>query len=283
MNDFPHVAPPSDGLQRAFADARGRRLRKAGLSTSTVATGLAVLALVAGGQGTQSLVQQPSPQQPAVSRLLPEEHDALPSAPRPNQGQSVQDFGTAAQHRGTAAGPAAPVAGTSPAGTRPVGKRPAPSTSARPPYRAGAITRYENNPVPSDTSCAVPSTVKDATGLCTTAYLTGGANRFSMTGSICSNSTSLTLLHYRGTNEVDVRLTSKSGAEVWRWSRWHPDDTVPHTYGLEARTCTDWTLDWTGVDSQGRRLPKGEYTLQVVFLAKELTTQRVASYPFTLS
>jgi hypothetical protein len=70
---------------------------------------------------------------------------------------------------------------------------------------------------------------------------------------------------------------------VWRWSRWHPDTASAHTLGLEGRRCTNWTYDWAAVDAQGHKLPKGTYTLQVTFLAKELTAQRLASYSFDIT
>lgn len=279
MNDFLYVTPPPDGLHHAFASARTRRLRKAGLSTGTAAAAMSVLALLAGSQGTQSLVQQPAPEQPAVSQLVPD--DARQVAPRPNQGHAVQVFGTT--QRGTPAGrgvmPVSPVTGP----VRGTTDRQVLAAPAGAPYRAGSIARTDNDPLPSgDASCAVPTgDVKRATGLCTSAWL-GGTSGDQITASICSNSTSLTLLHYRGDNEVDFRITTSKGVEVWRWSRWHPDVSRPHTLGLEARTCTTWTFDWTGVDANGHKLAQGDYTLTATFLPDELAHDRSYQYPFTL-
>jgi len=282
VNDFPHVAPSPDGLQRAFADARGRRWRKAGLSTSTVAGGLAVLALVAGGQGTQSLVQQPSPQQPAVSRLVPDGTQPLPSTSRPNQGQGVQVYGSDQQRR-LSGGQAT---GTTPGGSlRRTSSGTTPGAPAiGPHYAAGPISRsdYETGYLPMDTTCAVPAEPNEQPPLCTSAnapYAT--AAPYDLQALVCSYRTGLTLLHYTGRNEVDLKVLAK-GHEVWRWSRWHPDGGSPHTIGVEANSCTAWTFSWTGVDNQGRTLPKGSYTLQATFLAGELAQERTATTTFTI-
>jgi hypothetical protein len=284
VNDFPHVAPPPDGLQRAFADARGRRLRSAGLSTSTVAAGLAVLALVAGGQGTQSLVQQPSPEQPAVSQLVPDGQERLPSVPRPNQGHNVQVYDTT-QQRGTAAGTG--TTGTAQSGaTRslPLRDQHASPRGAGSRYVAGPIVRNEHQPnIPTDTTCALPAGNGNGPRLCTYVYSSSASQPpYQLQAEVCSYQTSLTLLHYLGRNEVDMTISQK-GHELWRWSRWHPDGGPSHTLGLEANECTQWRFDWTGVDATGRRLPKGTYTLSVTFLANELAGHRVGTSTVTIS
>lgn len=284
MNELPYVAPPQDGLSRAFADARARRLRKASLSTTSVAAVLSSLALLAGGQGTQSLVQQPAPEQPAVARLLPDRAAPSPATGQPNRAAGVQLFGT------TQRGSVRAVGGPGTAAQRATGDRPTTDrhTGARtngPTYWPGSISRADNQAgfIPTDTACAVPSRPGEPPQLCTAAYVMSTSNTgpYELQAQVCSSRTGLTLLHYPGRNEVDLSVT-RGTSELWRWSRWHPDDPAAHTIGVEANSCTTWTFSWTGVDAQGRRLPKGEYTLRATFLADELTQQRVATWIFQL-
>jgi hypothetical protein len=245
-----------------------------------------VLALVAGGQGTQSLVQQPSPEQPAVSRLVPDGKERLPSVPRPNQGQSVQTFGND-QHRTTAAsGDSAAAVQEGTHGSLPLRDQHTGPHSTRPPYVAGPMTRQDNyGTYLPDTSCPLPRADTQTAQLCTYAsYGTqSGPAPYQLRGEVCSTGTSLALLHYAGRNEVDMAVTSSKGQELWRWSTWHPDRSYAHTISVAGGACTDWLFDWTGVSSSGRKLPKGTYTLKVTFLAAELAQQRVKTYPLSIS
>lgn len=276
MNDFVSVAPPADGLQRAFADARGRRLRKASLSTGTAAAALSVVALLAGSQGTQSLVQQPAPQQPAVSQLVPD--DAHQVSPRLNQGGTVQSFGTT-QHRSTGAGQGQTARTEQGSLAVPFRDQHSAARAVGRPYAAGPLTFQDSYNIPYDTSCAMPGTSR----LCTYASVTGtAAGTYQFYSEVCNYQPALALLHFPGRNEVDMAITQK-GHEVWRWSRWHRDDGESHTIGLEGDHCATWTFEWTGVDAQGRKLPKGDYTLSVTFLANELAQQRVATAAVTIS
>jgi hypothetical protein len=286
VNGFPHVAPPPDGLHRAFADARSRRLRSAGISTSTVAAGLAVLALVAGGQGTQSLVQQPSPEQPAVSRLVPDGKERLPSVPRPNQGQSVQVYGTHQQRTTQATGSSPRGAQQGPVASVPLRDRHAGPRSASPPYVAGPIARQDNyGTYFPDTSCPLPRADTQTAQLCAAARygIQSGSSPYQLQGEVCSAGTSLALLHFAGRNEVDMAITTSKGQEVWRWSTWHPDRAYAHTISVDGGSCTEWLFDWTGVSATGTKLPKGDYTLRVTFLAAELAQQRVRTTQLTIS
>jgi hypothetical protein len=287
VNDFPYVAPPPDGLQRAFTDARGRRFRKAGLSTSTVAAGLAVLALVAGGQGTQSLVQQPSPQQPAVSQLVPDDgREQLPSVPRPNQGQNVQVFGTHQQRSTSASGGQSDGSQLGGSASAPLRDQHAAPRSAGRPYVAGPMARQDNyGTYLPDPNCPLPRADTQTAELCSYAYYgtQSGPAPYRLQGEVCSTGRSLALLHFTGRNEVDMAVTTAKGKEVWRWSTWHPDRAYAHTISVDGGHCTEWVFDWTGVSSQGAKLPKGEYTLRVTFLAAELAQQRVRTTALTIS
>ena len=56
-----------------------------------------------------------------------------------------------------------------------------------------------------------------------------------------------------------------------------------YTLSLPTGQCTQWTIDWTGVDGSGRRLAPGDYTLTTSFLADELSGVRTQTYGFQLS
>jgi hypothetical protein len=129
-----------------------------------------------------------------------------------------------------------------------------------------------------------PAPGQPDSSLCTAAlvYQQTGSAPYEFQAQVCSSSTTLTLLHFPGRNEVDMVVMEK-GHAVWRWSRWHADGGAAHTIGVEGQSCTSWTFDWTGVDDQGRRLPHGTYTLQVTFLAKELKAQRLATQDFSVT
>lgn len=276
MKDFPYVAPPADGLHQAMADARGRRLRSAGLTSTAAAGALFTLAVLVGGSGTQSLVQQPAPEQPAVNQVVPGGRDA-PSRAIPNDG-------TAARASAGRQGPATSVltapstAQVTPAGAGPVSRT---STRSQSGYAAGPVERFDNNGFTApDTGCNLTGDAQDATALCTYAWVSGPP--YQLQGQVCSTRTGLTLLHYAGRNEVDLAVHDAKGVEVWRWSRWHPDTASPHTLGLSAGSCTTWSLDWTAVDATGRALPKGDYTLRATFLADELADRRTSTTEFTL-
>ena len=286
MTDFPYVAPPEDGLRRAMADARGRRYRKAGLSTSTVAAVLAVAAAIAGGQGTQSLIQQPAPEQPAVTRLVPDgEGPEGTSETRPNQVGSVAGFaGTSAASRTTTRGADAGTSAAAPGGSSSDPAKAA-GTAARKPYSPGAIKRSESTVyLPSDPGCNVTGRTEDATALCPYASAGPGnaAGTYQFYGEVGSTRTSTTSLHFAGRNEVDFAVY-KGAQEVWRWSSWHPDGGVPHTLIIAAGDYCTWSFEWTGVDFTGKRLPAGTYTMRVEFLADELAKRSTLDYDFAVS
>lgn len=278
MKDLPHVAPPADGLRQALADARGRRLRSAGLASTAAAGALLTVAVLTGGAGTQSLVQEPAPEQPAVNRIVPGGPEA---PPREDPGISPAARGSAPR-RGAAATAVLTPPLTAPGPSD--GPGPVSRTSARSPsgYAAGPVERFDNNGVTApDTRCNLTGDAQDATALCTYAAVSGAPRQ--LQAQVCSTRTGLTLLHYAGRNEVDLAVHDAKGVEVWRWSRWHPDRASPHTLGLSAGSCTTWSLDWAGVDATGRALPKGDYTLRATFLADELADRRTSTTEFTLS
>lgn len=290
MSGFPYVAPPDGGLEQAFAEARQRRFRTAGLSTSSLAAVLTVAVAVLGGSGTQSLVQQPAPQQPAVSQVLPV--DPEPGGGRANavavvERSSDRTTGGPDDTQGAAAqaGPTAPPLQTP--------RRPRSTAGARAGggYSAPPLTREDNasgqigNTYATNTpGCSLAGQYQGepANDLCTDAWTVGGTNGtpFTLQTEVCSSRTQLTLLNYSGSNEVDLEIL-RAGQVVWRWSTWHPDQPDPHKLGLDAQSCIVWAVDWPGVDGQGRKLPAGDYELRATFAARELST-RVGTYGFTI-
>lgn len=285
MSDFAYVAPPVDGLRQALADARSRRLRTAGLSSATAGTALVAVLAMLGGTGTQSLVQQPAPEQPAVTQLVP-----VPA----------EDQGTTQNRAGTVSGSTQRTTSsrTRPSVTQVLARDTTdriqprglagPGTRSTKPYAAGAVVRNDNGVyLPQDPSCNVTGKAEDATTLCPAAYVYGPSTPpsapYQLYGEVCSTRTGTTTLHYAARNEVDLTVVSKAGTVVWRWSQWHPDGGSPHTIGVVTGGCSSWTYDWTAVDSTGRALPKGDYSLRVTFLATELGGRPPSSHPFTIS
>ena len=279
MNDFTYVAPPEDGLRQAMVHARARRLRTAGFSTSTLLAAFALLAAIAGGQGTQSLIEQPAPEQPAITTVVP--------------GPVTQDGGTsnsvgATTFTTTQSRSVAGSGGTT--GTTPSGATGGSAETSAPaqvkPYVAGPINTGSSVYVPS-TECHVTGNPEDATTLCPSSYVYGQYQSptpylFQLYADVCSTRAGITTLHFPGRNEVDLAVYSGT-TEVWRWSRWHPDGGSAHSVSLATEDCTTWTFDWTGVDAHGMRLPKGDYTLRASFLATELTGRSTPSVTFTVS
>ena len=285
MTEHPYVAPPVDGLRLAMADARGRRYRSAGLSSATVGTALVAVLAVLGGSGTQSLVEQPAPEQPAVTQLVPGPAGE-DSGTQNTVGAVTSSGGThlrAQSGQGSVSqvllhDPTTSRDATSVEGGQPAGK----------PYAAGRITRNDNGVyLPQDPSCNVTGKAEDATTLCPAAYVYGPYSPptapYQLYGEVCSTRTGTTTLHYAGRNEVDMAVVSKTGKVVWRWSQWHPDGGTAHTLGVSTGACSSWTFDWTGVDATGRALAKGDYSLTVTFLAAELSGRNRSSYPFTIA
>jgi hypothetical protein len=284
VNDFPYLAPPDDGLRRAMGDARRRRYRTAGFSTSSVAAAVLVLAALAGGQGTQSLVEQPAPQQPAVTQVVPDGGTTARTAPRPNQAQPGQ---VAGQSAGASTGAAGASTGAAPAVASRAQSAKAPP--APPAYVAGTIERQDNYASTIPGTCRIGDTSSTA-ALCPSTYVQGDGSKASpyvFQAEVCSSRTSLTLLHYAGANEVELavyRVDAKGPAtEVWRWSRTNPDSPSPHTVGLQAASCTNWVFTWTKVASHGAPLGPGTYELRARFLAEELKGYAVPTTGFTIS
>jgi hypothetical protein len=279
VNDFPYLAPPEDGLRRAMADARRRRYRTAGFSTSSVAAAALVLGALVGGQGTQSLVEQPAPQQPAVTQVVPDGGTSARNAPRPNQ---VQPGRVAGQSPVTGSAPVGTSAGTSRSetvGTSSHGSaRPA---AAAKPYSAGKITRSDSlGYLPGDYNCPVNGGAQTFCPYSSASSYSAGV--YELFAEVCSTKAHDALLHFGQSNEVDFAVY-KGSTLVWQWSRWHPARDAPHTATVTTGGCLSWTFDWTAVNFQGKKLPAGDYTLETTFLADELSGKEIMRRQFTVS
>ncbi len=282
MSDFPYVAPPADGLRQAMAAARGRRVRTASLSSTAAATALFVAVAVLGGQSTQSLIQQPAPEQPAVTRLVPGPTTAIDEATRNTVSAVTSNSAAPPTGNGGLLGVPPLVSGDHNPVEGPDAQEPSQVTGK--PYAAGKISRSDGQVyLPTDPRCNVTGKTEDATTLCpsTTAYASGTGS-YNLYADVCSTRTDTSLLHFEGRNEVDFTIR-RGTKQVWRWSRWHPEVEQPHTIAVDTGVCSQWSLLWTGVDASGQKLPKGDYTLQTTFLANELQGRSVLTYTFTIT
>lgn len=272
MRELPRVAPPADGLRLAMASARRRRLRTASATTTTTAAALSVALLALGSPPTQTLIQQPAPERPAVRGVVEE--------PAPAQTPYPQVLSAPGSARVVLASPAgAPPASPAERSFGVTGGGQAQGDGPR--YVAGPLKRDDNYlTVPR---CTVPASTDEAMSLCTaTSVYDSGDRRVELSAEVCSTRTTPTTLHFPGRNEVDFAVV-RLGDEHWRWSAWHPDGGAPHTLVLETGACTSWTFLWTVVDAQGKPLPRGSYRLRTTFLADELAEQRVVTTSFDVS
>lgn len=274
MNALPRVGPPEDGLRLALATARHRRLRAAGTTTSLTAAALSVAVLALGAPGSQTLLQQPAPQRPAVSTIVQGEDGVAPEARTDGPGHLSNPAGAAA-HAGDPRPTPSPAPTAEGAVAQPV--RPGGQGSR---YAAGPLTKQENYlGIPS---CPVSTSTQSTMTLCPSTMVNDYGTSLGLYADVCSTRTSPTTLHFPGRNEVDFAIT-RQGDTVWRWADWHPDGGAPHSRVLETGACTSWTFGWTLVDAQGKRLPKGTYTLRTTFLAEELGGPMVLGTSFTIS
>jgi hypothetical protein len=94
-------------------------------------------------------------------------------------------------------------------------------------------------------------------------------------GTVCSVDPNVVQLHFTTTRELDFAVVDDTGVPRWRWSREHPATTDEHTLQLDTGECWEWSTLWRDVDSNGRRLATGYYTLRVTSSVQELGTQNV--------
>jgi len=275
MTDFLRVSPGEDGLVAAMSAARARRYRKAGVSTGFAAA-LSCLALVAGSAGTQTLIQEPRPELPAVTGVDQLEQTDTVTTPGRNTAGALSVATATGPDNAAAAGP---VAAQGPGQIQDSTYDKPLLPRAETPYRAGPMKRDDNYITAPPIDCDVEESTQRQ--LCTSVSIAQGAKGvWHMQAQICSTRTYETRLTYAQRNELDFVVTA-NGEEYWRWSAWHPRVDAPHTLALETGSCTFWSFDWSGVGFDGTKLPKGDYYLKARYLADELTARPVALTTFT--
>ncbi len=289
MTDFPYICPPTDGLQLAMATARGRRLRKAGFSSGATAFALAVVALLTGSSGQQTLLQ-PTPEIPAVTSVdkVPAGRTTPPVANRLQPG-SLTAFGGNGNPGTTLAagpGPLSAVLGRAP-GNDPVASDGRPAA----PYRSAVMKRDDGRGLylPTDFQCTVNNDGTARTSpLCPGAYVrqpgSSGTEAYALETSVCSSDTKPTVLHYPTTREVDLVIYRGTKA-VWHWSRTQAAPrTTPHTLSLDTGYCYGWTTDWNAVDDSGAKLPAAsDYRMVATFMADEVSDFSTYEVAFSVS
>ncbi len=292
MTNFPYVGPPSGGLQLAMASARGRRYRKAGMSTSATALSLALVAVLAGSTGRTTLVQEPVPEIPAVTSVdrIPSGTVDAPTANTTGVG-AVARFGAPTSLAGTPKRPGSVTGPISVGGVTSVpgaaGSRSAATPTA--PYRSAAMKRDDGNSfyIPTQFQCAVNNDGTARTSpLCPSAYVytpNGTTKHYGLQSKVCSSDTKTTTLSYGTSREVDL-VIYKGTKAVWHWSRSQGLPVgEPHTLALSTGSCYLWNTEWTGVDDAGEKLPAGNgYRMVASFAAAEVSDFSTFEYAFTM-
>lgn len=288
MSDFPYVGPPADGLHLAMATARGRRLRKAGASGSASALALAAVALLAGGAGNQTLIQQPAPQVPAVHRV-----DKVPSGTvdRPARTTGTTALGAGSSLPGTSVSvPGAPVAPAAPTLTGDTTSPARGSTSIHSPVRATGEMKSGYGNYNSIDSCPVNKGASQQRLICPSVSTSDTWNSdntkvvsTTLVGDVCSFDASAIDLHFSTTGELDFVVRDSVGRQVWRWSLEHPAQADRHAIRLTAGDCWQWATPWTFVDQAGKALPTGTYTVEAISSAAELGRQNTSTVGYPVS
>lgn len=276
MTDFPYVAPPPDGLRLAMAEARGRRFRTAGISSATVGTALVAVLTVLGGTGTQSLVEQPAPEQPAVTQLVPG-----PAGDQSRQ-NTVRTVSPSDAHPGASGGNAPSITGVVARGEAP-GSGGSTDAGGSTSGTTSAMTRSAAGPSTIGDTCPINKTTSGQASLCPGGYSSqvfdsqGNpvAGTQDLVTSVCSYDARTITAHFDTTLEADMAVLDDKGHELWRWSREHTERPAPHTLSLATGDCWEWRTTWRDVDQAGHRLVAGSYTLRVTSFAKELGSQNV--------
>ena len=265
--EFRLVPPPADGLETAFRAAASRRRRKAATASGTgVAAALVAFAVLTGGSG-QVLTQDPLPpadQLPGVVEVVPS--DA--ATPEPVATRAAPTTGGGSALAPTTGG--APVVGTTsaPRATpRPAAPRP-PRASA---YRVADMKR-------SGPSLTLPVNCARTEALCSDVVTSSRDIRVTL----CSTLSEPVHLDFAAKDEVDVVVTLVDEV-VWQWSAGRPRESDPHQVTLDTGECLDWTTEWTGVDQQGRKLPKGGYAVLSVVDSPDAGDAREATTTYQVS
>lgn len=271
---FTPLPPPLAGMDTAVRSGRRlRHRRRAGVAALAVAA-------FAGGLTLSSTVRL-SGQDQLVPAVVPS-RSATPAATlvagtAPRQVLSAQPSASSTSTPSTAR----PQATLTPSPTR----------GSLSPYRTPELTRTYTPPKalsasPSVSVCGESFSSDDQGTTSRTNWCVSGQALATKRGhdlrlTLCRDQTSAGTMTFRQAHEVDF-VVSRNGRELWRWSADRPKEGAAHTLQVPATACWEWTVPWTDVDQQGRRLPKGTYSLLAVTQAAEISTFPSDAVAFTV-
>lgn len=292
MTDFPHIAPPRDGLVQAMATARSRRLRKASASSGASALALTLVAVLVGSSGRSTLTQQPTPEQPAVNlHVVPDGgQDKTRTTDRPNVLTPLTGSGAGTTTSAARPSTASAVVANQPSTALDLSRDQRGVAGSRTsPHVTGPMKSEQQTTSPSDVACPVNKSASGQDVVCPEAFASAQYDSNSkVTGYqletyVCNYTTRSYQLSYASARELDVVIRDSKNQVVWRWSLEHPDRDQPHTVTIPTGGCWYWETYWALVDQQGRPLPKGSYSMVSLQQATELSGQDDATYSFNLT
>lgn len=281
---FPAIAPPADGLSRAFGEARRRRTRSAAATTSASAlAGLVLLGAVAQPGGTR-LVQEPAPPASAVDATVEGgvlRPDADQRAPRPATSADVAAVVTVpgALPAAAALSPGrSGYAGTTPgaaqqsrSGSGTVTTASKSGDRAMVSRRTGAVYGEE----PNDLGWCVS---RAASRLCSWGTGYDDGRRHFLQLSICNPTASPQVLRF--THEEEARFAVYRGKELLWVSAPDTGAEEPHRLWVDAGTCTRWNVEWSGRDHKGRAIT-GTLGLRAVVQSEDAGDARQSQSSYT--
>lgn len=272
------LPPPPSGLRDVRRAAGRRRRRTAVLSSAatamTVLAAFLLLQVGAGDGGRDSLrVTDNTPAAPSLASHSPLAPQAVV---KPATGRGPQPVATAQSAR--------PAAVTSPRAGGPP-----PSVGHAGPYRAPDLVRtYIARPTPngvtvcSGSSSATGSDVQYTVNWCEGGSVASTAGGHDLVGEACRDSSADAQLTYQQTREIVLTVENAEGRVVWTSTQGRPAHADAHRLTVAREHCWAWTAAWTDVDTRGRTLPSGAYTLVVAHLAQELASAPETRIAFSL-
>jgi hypothetical protein len=284
--------PPSDGLAQVRQEAlRRRRRRLAGVvAGGTGAAVAAVVGFVLASGGGDLAVLRPAPPAgapspgPAPASHLRNAPDQKPQSPvhrRHNRRIVAGGDSTTTRSSGTDG------AGTGTAARTGSGSAYAPGRDTP----AITLQRYRS----TNTSDALP---KEATLCSESAYSDGNSNLHTeygwcftavakaapagerLTLQLCRDHTGGGTLSYPTSREVDLAV-QRNGKTVWSWAPGHPGHPDRHTLTAPRDGCWNWSLVWPHVDTAGKTVRHGTYTLVATTAATELQAEPSSTARFS--
>lgn len=269
---YQQLPPPAGGLESVVLGGRRLRRRRQALVLSGVA-GAAVLAITVAVAGAGA--------SPATTDRLITGQTASPTPSVRVSGRPL----TTPPPRGGA--PSA-LTTASPASTGAASSTPEPgtATSALPEgnsYRTPPMRRTYEPADPWGARICTPDEANGSTraGWCLDGTVVRTSQGHDLGLSLCRDQTGPATLSFSEAQEVEL-VVRREGEEVWRWSAGRDTRGAGHALAVEAGACWHWTVAWTDVDSSGRELTGGSYSLTVVSLARELSGFPDETTPFAI-